>query len=818
MSGDKGAGQGAGDEGADQRAGMRGGGRSDQGAGPEGDNGGGMSSASIWARDLGMGTRFAVTGGRRNVLRTVLTALGVGVGVVVLLLAAALPNMAEGRQARGEALLGAEHGKGGPALLMGRADTEFRDFSGEKEISGAVMRPEGKGAGKGVPTPPGADRVPGPGEMLVSPELKKLLDSDDGKELGKRLDARVVGTIGQDGLEGPASMAYYKGVASLDAGRDDVERVTAFHEPEGAGGGIDFGTGSAGAMLVLMTALACVVLTLPVAVFIGAAARFGGEARDARLAALRLVGADAATVRRVAAGESMAGALGGLAVGGALFAVLRVVGERVRVGGLSWFTSDITPVPLLALLVVVAVPVIAVVATLVAMRAVAVTPSGVVRETGRPRRRFLWRLAFPVLGVLVLVAQGAMNGGMSTNVNMLPVVAGIVLVLVGVVLLLPWVVELALGRLRGAGPLSWQLAVRRLQLNSGTASRAVAGIAVAVAGAIALQLFFTGTSAREEQQAQSRDRTALSVFDISGRATEGQVGSLRKQLGDMDGVKDSAVYRHVAARKGKGDGVDDVAMLNIADCGTLKKLARVDDCRDGQVFRVGNDEVGAEPPGTRLTLAGGAHWTVPESARTVDARPSPTHEPVNGVLATPGAFGDTKVKGADMAAWIRMPVDDPKTVEQVRTAFFKADPAYGVTQQRPSAVAREHLSVESALFTGACVLLALLGASLVLSTVDQLRERKRQLAVVSACGARRTTLALSLLWQAMVPMALGLALAVGFGVGLGWMLLWGLGARVVNWFEFVPVVGVGAGMTVLVTLLTLPALWRVTRPDGLRTE
>lgn len=772
-----------------------------------------MTDARTWARDLGMGMRFAVTGGRRNVVRTVLTALGVGLGAAVLLLAASVPNMAEGRQSRTEVLLGAEHGKGGPALLLGNGSTEFR----EQEISGSVMRPEGKGA----PVPPGADKVPGSGEMLVSPALKELLDSKEGKPLADRLDARVVGTVGQDGLEGPAELAYYKGDAHLDAGRDDVERVTAFKDT-GSSGGVTFGTGSENAMLTLLTVLGCVVLVLPVGVFIGAAARFGGEARDARLAALRLVGADAATVRRVAAGEALAGSVAGLAVGGALFAVVRALGERVRLGGLSWFTSDITPVPWLAVLIVLAVPVTAVAATLVAMRGVTVNPSGVVRETGQPgqtSRRLWWRLLFPALGAVALLLQGALNGGMSTQINMLPVVVGIVLVLIGVVLLLPWVVELALGRLRGGGPLSWQLAVRRLQLNGGTASRAVAGIAVAVAGAVALQMFFSGTSAREDAQAEARDRTVLSVFDMSGRATAEQTGTLQKQLAGMGGVQDSAVYRHVAAPIGKGgESADDVAMLNVADCATLRKLARIDDCRDGQTFRVGNSGIGAEPPGTRLGLGGGAHWTVPESARTVDARPSPSHDEISGVLATPGAFDGKKVRNADMAAWIRMPVDDPETVEQVRSAFFQADPAYSVTQQRASVVSREYQSVLTALFAGACVLLLLLGASLALSTVDQLRERKRQLAVVSACGASRTTLGLSLLWQAAVPMALGLALAAVFGVGLGWALLWGLGARVVNWLAFMPVLFAGAGVTLLVALVTLPMLWRVTRPDGLRAE
>ncbi|MGH1551865.1 hypothetical protein ACRAWF_06070 [Streptomyces sp. L7] len=41
--------------------------------------------------------------------------------------------------------------------------------------------------------------------------------------------------------------------------------------------------------------------------FIAAAVRFGGERRDQRLAALRLVGADGRMARRIAGGEALAG-------------------------------------------------------------------------------------------------------------------------------------------------------------------------------------------------------------------------------------------------------------------------------------------------------------------------------------------------------------------------------------------------------------------------------------------------------------------------------------------------------------------------------
>jgi hypothetical protein len=45
-----------------------------------------------------------------------------------------------------------------------------------------------------------------------------------------------------------------------------------------------------------------------------------------------------------------------------------------------------------------------------------------------------------------------------------------------------------------------------------------------------------------------------------------------------------------------------------------------------------------------------------------------------------------------------------------------------------------------------------------------------------------------------------------------------VGLPVTNWLAFLPMAGVGAGVIALVTLASMPFLWRLMRPDGLRTE
>jgi hypothetical protein len=74
------------------------------------------------------------------------------------------------------------------------------------------------------------------------------------------------------------------------------------------------------------------------------------------------------------------------------------------------------------------------------------------------------------------------------------------------------------------------------------------------------------------------------------------------------------------------------------------------------------------------------------------------------------------------------------------------------------------------------------------------------------------------LWQTAVPVVIGLALAMIGGLGLGAALLSMVGVGASSWTAFLPIVGIGAGVIAVVTLLSLPPLWRMMRPDGLRTE
>ncbi|WP_225632134.1 ABC transporter permease [Streptomyces solaniscabiei] len=779
-------------------------------------------SVRQWTRDLAMGVRFALAGGREGWTRALLTAVGVGLGVALLLLTTALPNALtvrhEREAARTDITFGAERTpKADDTLIVADVDTDFRDDT----VRGRALEAEGPRA----PLPPGVEKFPAVGEMVVSPALKELLESDSGKLLRERLPERITGTIGESGLIGSHELAFFRGADGLapriESGR--IVRIDHFGDP-------DPGPEQSDPVLLLLVLVVFVVLLMPVAVFIAAAVRFGGERRDRRLAALRLVGSDSRMTRRIAAGEALAGAVLGLLFGAGFFMIGRQLAGTAEVFRISVFPSYLNPSPLLALLVAVAVPAAAVVVTLFALRGVVIEPLGVVRTAKPARRRLWWRLLLPVAGLAMLypmIGKGRGNG----DFNQYLVTGGVVLLLVGVTALLPWIVETVVARL-GPGGVSWQLAVRRLQLSSGTAARMVNGIAVAVAGAIALQMLFAGVD-DDYTKSTGKDVTQaqMEVALPTGTPVDAAAGKLRA----TQGVEAVFSYSEGYAGDRRKDP-ENSTTLTVGDCAALREIATLTSCRDGDVFAVRGAEWDADVDVMALAKGGRTLYLDPSYEGGPKSREIPWKVPSDvkeaaprrgllagidrgGFLITPKALPDALAPALDGHAYLRLDESVPDVYDRVRNTAASVDPlAYPMVWTETERTGRFD-AIRTGLFVGAACVLALIGASLLVSQLEQLRERRKLLSSLVAFGTRRRTLSLSVLWQTAIPIALGLVLAAVVGLTLGTVLLKMTGTPVaVDWVGVLSMTGIGAAVVLVVTLASLPPLLRLMRPEGLRTE
>lgn len=762
-----------------------------------------------WLSDIALGVRFAIGDIRNSWVRLVLTTIGIGLAITLLLLAASINHIIGAQETRAAALV--------PTLtpIAGVAPVRFADTNTTyrgTQIDGRYLIPTGRNG----PVPAGLPRMPGPNEVVLSPALAALLASSEGALLRPRFPQRVIGTIGMAGLAGSQDLTFVAGLAPALAS-PTMRSAYSF--------GVPLRVPPIGGLLRVMVALGAVALLIPVLIMLAMSTRIAGAQRDRRLAALRLIGAGTRQVRRIAAAESLVGTATGVVFGTGMFLAARQVIARVSVLGQSVFAADVIPswpdVVVIALLV----PLLAVGTALIALRGVEIAPLGVVRAGQPARRRLWWRVVPPAVGVAALVAAlGADPASTVLGGDLL--VVGAFALLAGVPVLLPWLVERAVSRLRG-GPPSWQLAIRRLQLDSGTAARVVGGVAIVVAAAITLQTVTAATALKLNLSVlpgAAAPPAQFLVRTVPSASTRVAVALHRSPV-----VEQLYPLTIVDGTMAPSDPRAHRVVVQIASCGALRVLDSVTSCTDGDVFL--SPESGATPDSGWTLLAPAAtpradsvaagRWRIPAAARRLDVLPDDAIEA--DVLATPGALPGFRPAGSPSAYAVRVDPVMPDAAEYVRNAVAAFPLTASVADLSHLAaldqVQRRYVDIRNGFLIGSLFTLMLAGVGLLVLALEQVRERRRPLALLAASGVPRAVLARSLLWQTAVPVGVGMAAAVVTGIGLAQLVLrLDYAPPMVDWPGVALFVGVAVALVLVVTAATLPTLRGVTRLSALRTE
>jgi ABC-type antimicrobial peptide transport system permease subunit len=756
-----------------------------------------------WLRDFALGLRLAVGGGRTSWARLALGTVGIGLAATVLLLFASVGTITTGMNGRLAARAANSTVVSGvsPTQVL-PSSTSFKTLS----IDGSYLH----GTGPRSPVPPGLAALPGPSEIVLSPALSQLIAENP--ELRQRFPQRVVGVIGDAGLRGPADLLFYAGTGPLPVaggpGLSTVVTAYSFGRP--------WASGLGDPTLLIVTVISSVALLIPIFIFVSVSSRIAGAQRDRRLAALRLVGAGDRQVRRIAAAESLVAAAFGLLLGTMAFLGLRQLAPRFELLGWSFFTSDVVPSVPLTVLVVLLVPVLTVGTVLFAMRRVIIEPLGVVRGGKPVRRRAWWRLALIVGGIALLLAARSIpaDGWLIAEVTI-----GASALLIGVPAILPWLLERSVDRIHGGAP-SWQLAIRRLQLDSGTPARVVSGVAVVLASAIAMQLMLLSTAI--QYTAPDSSDNWVPVYSTAASASR-----VSDALGAVPAAKH--VYPVASIDAFAGSLTYDVT---VAPCATITLVLHVDHCVDGQGFLAGSAGQPAPRPGDtwRLAAAGygvGASQTL--GSFTVPTLPTVTQPVargsgpyiVDGVVLTPAlAVGLPLERHTE--TWVDTDPAVPNATDQIATAVapltWQVFVSYS-TSDLINAGQSTFVTVRAALLTGSVFTLFLAGISMLVLTLEQVRERRRPLAMLAAAGVPRSVLARSLLWQTAVPVVLGVVVAVGVGIAIAGLVIRLTGQALrIDWPTIGTFAGVAVALVLLVTACSLPSLRAATRLAALRTE
>jgi hypothetical protein len=423
-----------------------------------------------------LGLRLTLGSGREAALRVLITAAAVALGVGLLLASLAGGNGLHAQTDRG-AWLDTAAQASPPTPASGR----LWWLSGLDQVGNqAIDRVDVAAAGQDAPVPPGISHVPGPGEYYASPALTALFKSEPANELRDRYPGHQIGTIGAAALPSPNSLIIVIGHSArqLSQAPGAIE-VGAIQRTPASCYACQNSVGS-GPVLQFILVGGAVALLLPVLILIATASRLSAARREERFAAMRLIGATPRQISVVSAVEAVVAAVAGVAVGFALFFVFRPLLYHVPFTGAPLAQGDLSLHSIDIVLAVIGVPVAAVVSARLALRRVQISPLGVQRRaSSRPPR--IARIIPLLAGIAVLAYFDAAGKPGAIGGQLLELLAGFVLLVVGLVLAGPWFTT-AGARLmanRSSRP-STLIAGRRLLDNPKAAFRFISGLVIAL--------------------------------------------------------------------------------------------------------------------------------------------------------------------------------------------------------------------------------------------------------------------------------------------------------------------------------------------------
>ncbi|MDQ1665190.1 MAG: hypothetical protein QOH75_1221 [Actinomycetota bacterium] len=785
-------------------------------------------------RLLGYGARLAVAGGGATRLRIALMAGGMAVGVAMLLgLFSVLPAVSahqarvQARQPSGLAqpTRSGAHVWGFSGLYRGHLMTTTSVF-----VDGPV-----RGA------PAGLTRLPGPGEVVVSPALARLLDGPNRGELAARLPGRVVATIGPAGLLGPGELMAWVGVSAdpTPSVGGQPTAVRGFGNPGPAEAPVYMSSGDK-----LALGLAFVGLLVPVLVLIATLTRLSAAARERRLAAIRLVGATRRQTRWLAAAETgvaaAAGAVGGLGV----FYLLRAPLAALVPTRNGVFATDIAPPVALTILVLVGVPVLAVTTAVLALRRVVTSPLGVTRRAA-PRRVGWWRLVPLTVGMLMLLGawydrHNLLTGGTRGAVLLL---GGASLSLIGLAVAAAAVARLGGLLLHRFGPgTASQLAGRRLEADPAAAARVLTGAMLVVAVVGWLLGFLPLLDASQ----------GGGNFDIRDEAL--RPGTLTMQVAPQDpihgdatasvlnrvpGVTAVATTQQLTISADSSQADADVAL--VADCADLRRVTRrpLTECGRAPAYRIvhefADDGRHARPGETWQIMAqdkpSGAVVRMPSRLPAIRLPAGINDITWGNLLVSPKLIATALPAGATLdpntEQYLFIATDgQPATAERVRSAVWRNtlfDKPMTIREQQAVQLGMTSDLYRRAALAGVIFALVAAALSLAVTMADSLRERRRGLAALVALGTPVRVLRRSLLLQTAVPLLLNIALATGASIAATVLYLRldsdDGGYRVsLPWAGWSLMAAATVAAVLLATALTLPFIRAAARPDALRSE
>jgi hypothetical protein len=730
---------------------------------------------------LPLGWQLTFRSGREGLVRLLITAAAVAIGVALLL--GVLAEFHAFQANASQPCWSCTQGAAVPRTLP--AHGELWNNSVDFYQGQTINRLDVAALGPNAPVPPGITHLPPAGDYYASPALAALLKTVPADELGERFPGTMIGTIGQAGLNGAGDLAIYIGHTPAQVSK--ISGTTWVRSINSAPGQQVFTP-----FFRYAFGIGVLAVVFPMLVLISTATRLAADRREERFAALRLVGGTPGDIRIVAAIDATISAFLGAVLGTLIFLLVRPALAGAALVGTRYFESDLTPTAAGYVAMLVGVPVAAAIAALVSLRRVQISPLGVTRRA-TPKPPAFWRLIPLVIGLGVFgygLAKTTRNGIGA------PAYPGLLLTMIGLVIAGPWFTAQAarlFGRVtRGSSAL---LATRRLADNPRRAFRAVTGLVLAV---------FLGTM------------VGLLVPAVNATEQTPTAGALSNVLVGQVGLP-AAAGQHLISGVGAIPGATVTPLYDLQPPPNYLYSVAVS-CAD--ISAIG--ALGRCAPGTKAVQV--------MDASMFDDNPIYADKPIIGATSQPYT--------GDLAALplqaVLVKVNSPATLERVRTYLaVHAPPQVGGNSGNsptPPRTFGETLQIRTAraalfekiLYAAVALTLIVAGCSLAVSAGGGLVERKRPFTLLRVSGTPVSVLSRVVLFEAAVPLvaATVLAAAIAYVTTLtAFLRLAPVGTAVPQLGrDYYAIMGIGLLVAFGIITLTLPLLRRMTAPSTIRFE
>ena len=741
-----------------------------------------------------LGLRLTLGSGREALLRVLVTAAAVALGVGLLLAALAGINGLHAQSDRGAWLNSAVQ----PTPPTSPASGLWWEPSTDSFGGQLIDQIDVAAAGPGAPIPPGMSRLPGPGQYFASPELVSLLRSQPADELRDRYPGRLVGTIGSAGLPSPNSLIIVIGhsVGQLSKQPAAIE-IGAIHRGLANCYGCQSVVGS-GPVLEFILVGGAVALVLPILILIATASRLSAVRREERFASMRLVGATPRQISTISAVEAVIAALAGVVLGFGLFFAVRPLLYHVPITGAPLAQGDLSLHAVDILIAVVGVPIAAVVSARLALRRVQISPLGVTRRV-RKRPPGIARIVPLLAGIAFLAYFDAAGKPGAIGSQLLELLVGFALLIVGLVLAGPWFTT-AGSRImakRASRPATL-IAGRHLLDNPKAAFRFVSGLVIALfvasaaIGALSSVTQVTGGGSANASLSTLADPfCTYSTTDCPTASVVASVPpSVLDELRATPGVQGVAVVHEAPNQTQEGRSFGVVA------CDELAKTPAIGRCAP------------------RATVASVGYFLSKVLGHTANA--STTTWPSWNLSAT-------QLASLPVSAVVVATNGSSGAIERVRTELERAFPLQGtpVTVEALDPSTARLLTMIQAMTDVIIVASLIIAAcSLAVNIAAGLTERRRPFSLLRLTGVPRKLLHRVVTLESALPLLLVAAVSIVVGLLAAALYLHsqvGLAFSLPGFSYWTTVIG-GLAASMAIIAATFPILDRITGPEVARNE